>query len=209
MPDHPPSNLLVLISAPSGAGKTTVCQRLLAAHPNLVRAITSTTRPPRPGERDGVDYHFLTRPRFEAGLAAGEFLEHALVHGNLYGLQRAELTRHWRASHDVLLNVDVQGAATLRAHTRNDPLLAQALVTIFLAPPSLHILHQRLLQRGTDSPETIARRLAAARGELAHWRHFDYLVVSASIDEDLRRMQVILEAEHLRPSRNPPPLEAS
>ena len=207
MADQPCQSLLILISAPSGAGKTTVCQRLLAAHPNLTRAVTATTRPPRVGERDGIDYHFLSREQFEARLRGGEFIEHAVVHGHLYGILRSELGGRLREGRDVLLNVDVQGAATLRAQARDDAFLARALVTIFLAPPSLEVLRERLCRRGTDGPEVIGARLAAARGELAHWRQFDYLVVSSSIEEDLRRMQVILEAEKLRQPRSTLPLE--
>lgn len=205
MPGLPSNNLVVLISAPSGAGKTTVCQRLLASRPNVVRAITSTTRAPRPGERDGVDYYFLPRELFEAGVRANEFLEHATVHGNLYGLQRAELTRLLRNGNDVLLNMDVQGAATLRSQAAADGDLRRALVTIFLAPPSMAVLRERLCRRATDSDEVIETRLVAARTEMEHWRQFDYLVTSASIEEDLRRMQVILEAEKLRQSRSAPP----
>lgn len=205
-PSIPPASLLVLISAPSGAGKTTVCQRLLASRPTIVRAITSTTRFPRTGEQNGVDYHFLSREDFEAGVHAGEFLEHATVHGNLYGVRHADLASALRAGNDVLLNVDVQGAETLRARAATDCDLRRALVTIFLAPPSMAVLRERLSRRGTDSQDVIERRLAAARSELDHWNRFDYLVVSGSVDDDLRRMQVILEAEKLRQFRSSPPL---
>lgn len=196
------SNLVVLLAAPSGGGKTTVCQRLLAADARLARAITSTTRPPRVGEQTGVDYHFYTRDDFTRRLAAGAFLEHATVHSNLYGLERAELNNQWQSGRDVLLNMDVQGADTLRARAREDTELARALVTIFLAPPSMQVLRDRLSHRGTDSQEVIERRLAAARGEIEHWPKFDYIVVSASIEEDVRRMQVILETERMRAARS-------
>jgi guanylate kinase len=195
----------VLISAPSGAGKTTVCQRLLASRPSIVRAVTTTTRPPRAGEENGIDYHFLSRDVFEDGVRAGEFLEHATVHGNLYGVRHADLADALRAGNDVLLNVDVQGASTLRAKAATNADLRRALVTIFLAPPSLAVLRNRLCGRGTDSVDVIERRLAAAQSELAHWNRFDYLVVSGTVDEDLRRMQVILEAEKLRQPRCAPP----
>jgi guanylate kinase len=169
--------------------------------PSLTRAVSCTTRAPRPGERDGVDYYFLDVPSFLARVAAGAFLEHAVVHGHHYGTLKSEALGRVRQGRDVLLPIDVQGAATLRAQATVDEELRRALVTIFLAPPSLAVLEERLKRRGQDSAETIERRLAAAREEVAQWEHFDYLVVSDSIAEDSRRMQVIIEAEKLRPGR--------
>lgn len=195
------SPLLVLISAPSGAGKTTLCHQLLQARPGLTRAVTCTTRPARPGEREGVDYYFLDADRFQQRVAAGEFLEHAQVYGHGYGTLQAEVMSRLRQGRDVLLNVDVQGAATIRARARLDPELGGALVTVFLTPPTLAILEERLRRRGTEAEATIQQRLGFARRELADWRHFDYLILSTTIAEDLQRMQAILEAEHLRQKR--------
>lgn len=197
--------VLLLLSAPSGAGKTTLCQQLLQRRPGLARAITCTTRPPRPGERDGVDYHFLDPETYARRVAAGEFLEHAMVYGHGYGTLRQEVLDRLRAGQDVLLNVDVQGAAAIRARARQEPLLQQALVTVFLTPPSRAVLEARLRRRGTDPEPVIQRRLAMAQTEIAHWKDFDYLIVSGSIAEDVQRLEVILEAEKLRSHRQPAP----
>ena len=195
------SPLLVLISAPSGGGKTTLCHQLLAARPQMTRAVTCTTRPPRAGERDGVDYHFLDADSFRERLQAGSFLEHATVYGNSYGTLKAEVLGKLRQGKDVLLNVDVQGAATIREKAQEDPELKRALVSVFLTPPSMSIVEARLRKRGTDSEAVIQKRLSVARQEIAHWKHFDYLLLSASIAEDLRRMLAIVEAEKMRSAR--------
>src|SRR5438132_11741709 len=142
--------LLVLVSAPSGGGKTTLCTRLMDAKPQMARAVTCTTRPPREGERDGVDYYFLAADSFLKRLQAGNFLEHATVYGNSYGTLKSEVLGKLRQGNDVLLNVDVQGAATIRERALLDPELRSALVTVFLTPPSLTILEERLRKRGTD-----------------------------------------------------------
>jgi guanylate kinase len=196
-----PAPLMLLISAPSGAGKTTLCRNLLDANPNLRRAITCTTRDPRPGETDGVDYHFMDAQTFLRRVESGHFLEHATVHGNSYGTLRQEVTRKLEEGHDVLLNVDVQGAASIRRAAEKDPLLQAALVTLFLMAASMEILETRLRNRASDSDEVIDRRLSAARQEAAQWRHFDYLLVSGTLEEDARRAQAILDAEHLRARR--------
>jgi guanylate kinase len=199
------SPLLVLISAPSGGGKTTLCHELLAARSQMARAVTCTTRPPREGERDGVDYYFLDANSFLKRLQAGNFLEHATVYGNSYGILKAEVLGKLRQGKDVLLNVDVQGAATIRQKAEEDPELKRALVSVFLTPPSMDVLEGRLRKRGTDSPAVIQKRLGVARQEIAQWKHFDYLLLSASIKEDLRRMLAIVEAEKLRSARAQPP----
>ena len=195
------SPLLVLVSAPSGGGKTTVCQQLLASRPQMTRAVTCTTRPPREGERDGVDYYFLDAGSFLKRVQAGNFLEHATVYGHSYGILKAEVLGKLRQGKDVLLTVDVQGAATIREKTQEDPELKRALVSVFLTPPSLTVLEERLKKRGTDSPAVIQKRLGLAKQEIAQWKHFDYLLLSGSIAEDLRRMMAIVEAEGMRSLR--------
>jgi guanylate kinase len=195
---HP---LLIVISAPSGGGKTTLCKQLLLANPTMTRAVTCTTRVAREGEQDGVDYYFLDAGSFLKRVQAGNFLEHATVFGNSYGILKSEVLSKLRLGRDVLLNVDVQGAATIRDRAESDPELKQALVQVFLTPPSLGILEERLKRRGTDSPQVIQKRLSVARQEIAQWKNFDYLIISTSIAEDLRRMQCVVEAEKMRVTR--------
>jgi guanylate kinase len=197
--------LLVLISAPSGAGKTTVCHQTLAARPDMTRAITCTTREPRAGEKDGVDYYFLDAATFLKRVQAGNFLEHATVYGHSYGTLHSEVVGKLRQGKDVLLNVDVQGAASIRERAESDPELKRALVTVFLTPPGMAILEKRLRNRATDSEAVIQKRLGVARQEVAQWRHFDYLLTSSTIPEDLRRMLTIIEAEKMRGCRAQPP----
>jgi guanylate kinase len=197
--------LLLLISAASGAGKTTLVHQVLAARPDMKRAVTCTTRAPRPGEKDGVDYHFLTKDRFAKLLKAGKFLEHARVYGHSYGLLRAEVVKKLRAGIDVLVNVDVQGAATVKARANEDAELKRSLVTLFLAPPTVAVLEQRLRGRGTDSEQVIARRLRAAKRENQKWRQFDYLLISDTMEADRRRALAIIETEKMRSTRCPAP----
>lgn len=206
MADAPPNNLLVVISAPSGAGKTTVCQQLLAARPDMTRAITCTTRPMRPGEQDGADYYFLEAADFLRRVQAGNFLEHATVYGHSYGTLKSEVLGKLHAGKDVLLNVDVQGAASIRAAAEGDPELKQVLVSVFLTPASMAVLESRLRKRNTDAPAVIQKRLSVARQEITQWKNFDYLLVSGTVAEDLRRMQAIIEAEKMRGSRSAAPV---
>jgi guanylate kinase len=193
--------LLIVISAPSGGGKTTLCRELLAARREMTRAITCTTRAPRKGERDGVDYYFLDAGSFLKRVQAGNFLEHATVFGNSYGTLKSEVLGKLRQGQDVLLNVDWQGAATIRERAAEEPELNRSLVSIFLTPPSLAVLEERLKRRGTDSTAVIRKRLSVARQEIAQWKNFDYLVISGSIKDDLRRAQAIIEAERMRSAR--------
>jgi guanylate kinase len=193
--------LLVVISAPSGAGKTTLCQQVLAARPGMSRAVTCTTRAPRPGEQEGVDYYFLDPASFLRRVQAGHFLEHATVYGHSYGTLKSEVLGKLRQGRDVLLNVDVQGAATIRQQAQAEPELRRALVSVFLTTSSLSVLEERLRRRGSDAPAVIQKRLSVARQEIAQWRNFDYLLISDTVGEDLRRMLAIIEAEKMRSAR--------
>ena len=203
------TGVLFLISAPSGAGKTTVCQNLLAANENLVRAITCTTRPAREGEENGKDYYFLKESEFVSEIEEDAFLEHAMVYGNRYGTLKSEVQRLLESGNHVLLNIDVQGAALLRQRAESDTSIRNALVTVFITPPSWDELERRLRSRGSDSEAVISKRLRAAAAELGASEAFDYLVLSESMDEDRRRMETILTAESMRRSRIHIPEELS
>lgn len=205
MESRKPAPLLILISAPSGGGKTTLCEHLLKARPEMTRAITCTTREPRADERDGVDYHFFSAGEFLKRVQAGNFLEHATVYGNSYGILKSELLMKLREGKDVLLNLDVQGAATLRERAESEPELKRALVTVFLTPNSVKVLEQRLRKRNSDAEGVIQKRLAVAKQEIAQWKNFDYLLLSTSKPEDLRRMLEIINAEKMRTPRSEAP----
>ena len=201
MADSSSAPLLIVISAPSGGGKTTLCHQLLDSRRNMARVITCTTRAPRGAEKDGVDYYFLDDANFQKQVEAGLFLEHALVYGKRYGTLKSEVVDKLRAGRDVILSMDVQGVETISAKAQADPELRAALVTVFLTPPSLDILEQRLRKRGADSPEVVRQRLAEARHEIDRWQSFDYLIISTSIAEDFRRMEAIIDAEKMRSAR--------
>lgn len=203
--DHSPPVLFVL-SAPSGAGKTTLCNQVLKTRPNLTRAVTCTTRQARAEEREGVDYFFLGAGEFLKRVQAGHFLEHATVYGNSYGTLKSEVLAKLRSGRDVLLNIDVQGAAAIRAAAEEDPELQRALVTVFLAAPSLGVLEKRLRQRGQDAPAAIQKRLGVARQELAQAKNFDYVIISSTVSEDLRRMEAVIDAEKMKQARVPLPV---
>jgi guanylate kinase len=196
LPDGP--GLIFVFSGPSGSGKTTLCDELIANVPRAKRLITCTSRAPRIGEQDSVDYRFLTPAQFHTALAAGEFFEHALVHGNHYGSRRRDVIMLIDQRQDVVFNVDVQGAATIRKTAAAEPLLAGRLVTIFVVPPSITELRRRLQSRSQDRPEEIERRLRAAAEEIMHWREFDYVLPSGTREGDVERLLTIYHAERLR-----------
>lgn len=192
----PREGVLMVISAPSGAGKLTLLNRLRETEAGLASTVSATTRPPRPGEIDGKDYHFLDRAAFEARVAAGAFVEWAEVHGNLYGTLASELDRCLATGGDVILELDVQGMRSLRAR-RPDT------VAVFLMPPSIAELERRLRRRGTDDGDIIALRLANAEGEMAARHEFDYIVVNDALDRAAADMAAILRAERCRAHRQP------
>ncbi|MGC8744564.1 MAG: guanylate kinase [Verrucomicrobiia bacterium] len=194
-------SLLIVVSAPSGAGKTTLCNNLLKSDSRITRAITCTTRNPRANEQDGIDYFFLTREQFEQKINNDEFIEYANVYGNYYGTLKEEVFSRFRFGKDVLLNVDVQGADNIRKQAKNDERLSRSLVTVFLGVESLDILAQRLKNRGLDDEATLNKRLAFAAEEVKRWREYDYLIISSTMEEDLKRLQAIVQAERMRVGR--------
>lgn len=192
------TGMLLVVSGPSGSGKTTLCRRLADAG-EARYSISCTTRTPRPGEQDGLDYHFLDRADFEARLTAGEFLEYAEVHGNFYGSLKSEVVAHLDAGVDVVMDIDVQGAEQIR-HCA-DPLIRRAFVDVFVMPPDEDELRSRLSGRGTDSAETIALRMVNALDEMSHWSEYTYLLLSSTREEDYARFLALVTTERMRASR--------
>lgn len=184
--------ILFVVSAPSGAGKSTLLNALRPTA-DFVYSVSCTTRAPRPGEEDGRDYHFLSREDFAARIAAGEFLEHAEVHGNFYGTLRSEVLDHLARGVDVLVDIDIQGAASIRAN--GGPLIAGSLADVFIMPPSKEELHRRLLKRGTESAAQIAVRLQNASREMEAWQEYKYTIVTGLVEEDLAKFRAIMRAE--------------
>ena len=185
------SGTLFTISAPSGAGKTSLLRALVEAEPTLQVSISHTTRPIRPGEVDGVNYHFCDRPQFEAMLERAEFLEHAEVFGNLYGTSQRFVEEQLAADRDVVLEIDWQGAQQVKR-------LLPRTCAIFVLPPSEAALRERLSARGQDDEETIARRMAAAVSEMSHYVEADYLVINDDFDTALGELRAIVQSQRLR-----------
>ena len=192
------TGILLVVSGPSGSGKTTLCKRLSDAN-RARHSISCTTREPRAGEIDGEHYHFLNKEEFAVKLAAGEFLESALVHGNFYGTLKSEVLDHLAAGVDIVMDIDVQGAAQVRAS--DDVAIQRALVDLFVMPPSQEELLQRLTGRGTDSQEVINVRMINALVEIEHWPEYSFRLLSSTPDEDYAKFDALLAAEQLRVSR--------
>lgn len=188
------SGQLFIVSGPAGSGKTTVCDRMLAEFPGVQRIVTSTTRQPRAGEVDTVDYYFFDRDTFEAKIAAGEFYEYAHVHSNLYGTLKAEVQGKLATGIDLLLNIDVQGAAQMRETAKNDPLLEGKVITIFIMPQNIEALEARLRGRGTDAEDEVQRRMKVAIEEMKQSPHYDHTILSGTRDEDFAALKAIYEA---------------
>jgi guanylate kinase len=199
-PNHPQfrrRGILFVISAPSGAGKSTLLNALRPAA-DFVYSISCTTRTPRAGEIDREDYYFVSRAEFQASLEAGEFLEHAEVHGNFYGTRRDVVVENLAAGVDVLVDIDVQGARSIRAAGHE---ISQSLADIFIMPPSFDELRHRLIKRGTETPDQIEMRLENASSEIAAWKEYRYTLISGSMEEDLQKFRAIMRAERYLSSR--------
>ena len=190
--------ILFVVSAPSGAGKTTLCDALRQT-PDFVYSVSCTTRAPRAGEIDGEDYHFISEPDFLARVTAGEFLEHAEVHGKYYGTLREPTLSNLQKGVDVLIDIDTQGAAAIRKF--EDVFVRQALADVFIMPPDLEELRRRLTKRGTETGAQIEQRLQTAAREMELWRDYRYTIISQSIEEDLMKFRHIMGAERYLSSR--------
>ncbi len=187
--------LALVLSSPSGAGKSSIARGLLALEPELELSVSVTTRPQRPGEVDGKDYHFIGQAEFNRLVAADALLEHAIVFGNSYGSPRAQVEARIAAGRDVLFDIDWQGTQELAGKIK------QHLVTVFILPPSIEALRQRLTTRAADSAEVIAGRMAKAASELSHFPEYDYIVVNETLDESIAKVRTILTAERQRRER--------
>ena len=189
------SGFLFIVSGPAGSGKTTVCERILREVPGLERVITSTTRAPRSGEVDTVDYYFFDYDSFQAKVAAGAFYEYAHVHSKLYGTLKSEVQGKLAKGIDIILNIDVQGAAQMRETAQNDPLLKGKVVTIFIMPPTIEVLAARLRGRATEAEDEIQRRMAVAVEEMQRSKHYDHTILSGTREEDFAALMAIYKSK--------------
>ena len=186
---------LLVLSSPSGAGKTTIAHRLVERDPSLSLSVSVTTRPPRPGEADGKDYTFIDQARFDAMVAAGELLEHATVFEHCYGTPRAPIEAALAQGRDIVTDIDWQGTQQLNETAAND------LVKVFVLPPSSGALEARLRTRAQDSAEVVAARMAKSAAEMSHWPEYDYVIVNSDIEDSVGLVQAIVIAERLRRTR--------
>ena len=187
--------MLVVLSSPSGAGKTTLTRRLLSENPHMSMSVSATTRPPRSGETDGVDYYFVDKSRFEAMRDEGEFLEHARVFDNYYGTPREPVEKALAAGRDIIFDIDWQGAQQLTQAAADD------LVKIFILPPDMVELEGRLRSRAQDSDDVIARRMSKSEAEISHWAEYDYVIVNDELETALEQLRTVLAAERLKRKR--------
>ena len=193
----PRRGLMLVLSSPSGAGKSTISRALLERDTDVIMSVSMTTRPMRPGEVDGKDYVFADQKTFDDMVVGGEFLEHATVFENSYGTPKAPVEKLLREGRDVLFDVDWQGTQELAQNAAKD------LVSIFILPPSIEELERRLIGRGQDSDEVIQKRMAKATSEMSHWSDYDYIIINEEVDESVARVEEILTAERLKRTRYP------
>jgi guanylate kinase len=192
----PRLGIALIVSGPSGAGKSTVCNLLRKRHPELEFSVSCTTREPRKGEIDGKDYHFIDKEEFQRRVKNNEFLEHADVHGNLYGTLKNEIINRVEAGKDVLLDIDVQGAIQVKASSKKYALLGKCSECVFLGPPSFEELERRLRSRGTEKEASICKRLDDAKSELGHWKDYDYLIINEDAEQAAKDMENLIEMLH-------------
>lgn len=198
MADVERSGLLIILSSPSGAGKSTLARRLMEWDPSLNFSVSATTRAPREGEKEGREYFFRTRAEFKAMVDSGEMLEHAEVFGNLYGSPKGPVQDAINDGRDVIFDIDWQGGQQITNSTLKD-----AVVSVFILPPSIAELERRLQGRGQDSAEVIAARMTKSQGEISHWAEYDYVLINDDLDAADARLKTILSAERLKRSRSP------
>ena len=194
--------LLIVLSSPSGVGKTTLAQRLRTWEDAIEFSISATTRPPRTGEENGREYYFHTREDFETMIAEGAMLEHAEVFGNLYGSPLDPVDRAVKNGRDILFDVDWQGGQKIR-----NSALGKHVLSVFLLPPSIHELERRLLSRQQDAREVIEKRMAESRDEISHWPEYDYVLVNDDLDKTEEKLKTIITAERMRLSQQPSVVE--
>jgi guanylate kinase len=187
--------LLLVLSSPSGAGKTTISRKLFEDDGKLAMSVSVTTRPKRPGEIDGTHYTFVDRAKFDQMVAQGELLEHAIVFGNCYGTPRGPVMQALDAGQDIISDVDWQGTQQLKEHVRDD------VVTIFILPPTIEALKERLQIRAQDTPEVVKARMAKSSDEMSHWPEYDYVIVNDDLETSVRQVRAILDAERKRRTR--------
>jgi guanylate kinase len=186
---------MLVMSSPSGAGKTTIARELLKRDSEIAMSVSATTRAPRPGEKEGKDYFFVTEEEYQRMVAAGEFLEHAKVFNNYYGTPRAAVDQELKAGHDVLFDVDWQGTQQLRENARDD------LVSIFVLPPSTDELARRLTERAQDSDDVVSNRMSKASDEMSHYIEYDYIIVNHDVEVSVESVRAVLEAERMKRER--------
>ena len=187
--------LMIVLSSPSGAGKTTLTRRLLSENSDMAMSVSATTRTPRPGEVDGKDYYFVSKDRFSEMIEQGEFLEYAKVFDHYYGTPLAPVEEALSQGRDVIFDIDWQGAQQLTQAAADD------LVKIFILPPNMHELEQRLKTRAQDSADVIARRMSKSEAEISHWAEYDYAIVNADLDRAMDELRVVVQAEQMKRKR--------
>lgn len=195
---HQRRGLMLVMSSPSGAGKTTLTRRLLAEDDDVVMSVSATTREPRPGEEDGKDYYFVSHARFKEMIEQGELLEHAIVFENRYGTPRGPVTEALQGGKDVIFDIDWQGTQQLMSSAS-----AIDLVRIFILPPSVKALEERLRKRAQDSEATVQKRMAQAESEISHWAEYDYVLVNDDLERTYEDLKAIVRAERFRRERRP------